>query len=442
LRPSRIVRSESFRLTALFAALFLCLAGLLIGTVLWIVDDMQMATLTSANDADIASIDSGFRTEGVSEAVEVARQLLGLPRRADGRPPLSYILIEDDRQGKLAGNLAAGDRTAKNAGAGIVGRGTYIAPGIYVFVGRDTASIDLTRVRIVKAFAWVAGGAVGLAVIGGIFFGTQFMRRVDAITRTCEAIMAGRFHERIPVRASGNEWDRLARVINDMLNRISTLLDNLRQVSSDVAHDLRTPLTRLRRRLEEARDKSVTTADYDVAVARAIEDTDQLLVIFSALLRISQIESGSRLASFAPLSLTGLLENVCQMYRPVAEDHFHVLSVDIEKNVEIRGDAELLTQMFSNLIENSIRHTPARSHIRVSLTVRDGRIVAAVGDDGPGIPVHEHEKVLRRFYRLSDSRSDGGHGLGLALVAAIATLHKAKLTLADTVPGLRVAIEF
>jgi signal transduction histidine kinase len=279
--------------------------------------------------------------------------------------------------------------------------------------------------------------------MGGIFFSLQFMRRIDAIARTCQSIISGKFNDRIALRGSGDELDRLAAAINNMLDRISTLLDNLRQVSSDVAHDLRTPLTHLRNRLEESRQKAVTTDDYAALVTQAIEDTDHLLAIFAALLRISQIESGSRLAAFSALSLTELLERIYEMYRPVAEDEHHVLLHDIQKEVRIQGDGELLTQMFSNLIENAIRHSPSGTRILIRLAQSGNTATAAVEDDGPGIPAAEHDKVFRRFYRLTRSRSTPGNGLGLALVAAIANLHAAKIELADNHPGacFRISLE-
>jgi signal transduction histidine kinase len=324
----------------------------------------------------------------------------------------------------------------------VLGRGLFVAPGVYLFVGRDTSQIAATRVRILEAFAWIEAASIVLAALGGIFFSVRFMRRIDAIARTCQAIIAGRFNDRIPLRGSGDELDRLATAINDMLDRISTLLDNLRQVSSDVAHDLRTPMTHLRSRLEEARQKSVSTADYAAVITHAIEDTDHLLAIFAALLRISQIESGSRLAAFSTLSLSELLEKLYEMYRPVAEDEHHLLLHDIQPDLRIRGDAELLTQLFSNLIENAIRHTPPDTRIRISLKLSGNAAVAAVEDNGPGIPATEHDKVFRRFYRLTSSRSTPGNGLGLALVAAIANLHHAKMELADNQPGLRFHASF
>jgi len=465
LRVSRLIRSESFRLAAAFAGLFLALSGALIAAVLWIVDRTQISALQSANDADIVTIENGFHDEGRDEAVEVVRQMVGSQHHGGDYALGAYIVLEDDTAGKLAGNLpdvprhvgiqrltfpgladAVGTQPSERREGPhqpeILGRGLYIAPAVYVFVGRSTLQVIATRSSILEAFLWIAGGTITLGCVGGILFGSRFLRRVDSITRTCEAIVAGRFNERIPVRESGNEWDRLARAINEMLNRISILLDNLRQVSSDVAHDLRTPLTRLRARLEETRLKSTSTQEYQTAIARAIEDTDQLLALFSALLRISQIESGSRLASLAPVSLSELLRQVYQLYLPVAEDHEHELAVEIADHVTVLGDAQLLTQMFSNLIENAIRHTPVRTRIRIELTTAAGVATASVSDNGPGIPEGEHSKVLRRFYQLSRGRSAGGHGLGLAMVSAIVTLHKATLSLTDERPGLRVSAQF
>jgi signal transduction histidine kinase len=452
LRPTRVFKTESFRSAALFATLFLVLSWALLGAVYWIVDDTLTATLLGAVDADINTIRNGYRAEGLPEAIEVVNQRLGSGKYAGADLPGGYILIRDAVSGTRAGNLQAGAAQlglfslsvprGERTPAAVLGRGVYIAPGVYLFVGRDTAPIAATRARILKAFAWIEGAALVLAAMGGIFFSVRFMRQIDAMARTCRAIISGKFNDRIPLRGSGDELDRLAVAINNMLDRISTLLDNLRQVSSDVAHDLRTPLAHLRGRLEEARQKAVTTDDYAALVGHAIADTDHLLAIFAALLRISQIESGSRLTAFTALPLSELLERIYEMYRPVAEDEQRVLLREIQQDVRIRGDAELLTQMFSNLIENAIRHAPAGTRILIRLAVSGNTAAAAVEDDGPGIPAVEHDKVFRRFYRLSASRSTPGHGLGLALVAAIANLHDAKIELGDNRPGLSFRLEF
>jgi signal transduction histidine kinase len=421
--------------------------------VYWIVNETQTSALIGAIDADISTIKNGFRDKGLSEAFEVVQQRLGTGDYSGADLPGGYILIEDQVAGRRAGNLQPGDfrqglfsfsprNLHSDAKVTVLGRGVYIAEGVYLFVGRDTGQIAATRVRILKAFAWIEGAAIVFAGLGGIFFSVQFMRRIDAITRTCQAIMSGKFNDRISMRGSGDELDGLAVAINNMLDRISTLLDNLRQVSSDVAHDLRTPLTHLRNRLEDARQNSVTVEDYAQVVTHAIEDTDHLLGIFAALLRISQIESGSRLAAFSPLSLSALVERIYEMYRPVAEDEHHVLLHDVQPDVRIRGDAELLTQLFSNVIENAIRHTPPGTRILIALRVSANTAVASVEDNGPGIPAVEHDKVFRRFYRLTSSRSTPGNGLGLALVAAIGNLHNAKIELCDGQPGLRLRTSF
>ena len=454
MRRPRIIRSDGFRLAAVFTLLFLAFTGILIGTVLFIVEGTQRAVLTGANDADITTVLNGFLDEGVPEAVEVVKQRLGsaVPGRALRAD--CYMVIEDDRHQKLAGNLPVlpprlgvfelrlpGSVTGGSPAA-VLGRGVEITKGTYLFVGRDTALLAATRDRILQAFLWVLLGAVMIAGAGGLLVGSRFMRRVDAIAKTCQGIIAGRLDERIPLMGREDEWDRLARAINEMLDRISALLENLRQVSSDVAHDLRTPLTRVRNRLEEASIKSMSVADYSAAVTTAIDDMDQLLAMFSALLRISQVEAGARLQTFSVVPLTEILENVHQMYLPVAEDGRRSLTSSLAGGVRVRGDAELLTQMFSNLVENAIRHTPEHTKIQINLTVEGEMVAASVVDDGPGVDPKEHEKVLRRFYRGSSSRASEGYGLGLALVAAIAQLHQAKLTLSDAKPGLNVQISF
>ncbi len=450
LRPIRIFKAESFRFAALFAVVFLALTGVLIVTVLWIVSGTERDTLIEANESDITTVINGLHSEGIAEAIEVVQQRLGTPARG---APDTYIAIEDSRGQVLAGNLPFVNCAARPfmlalrvAGHHhpqmVLGRCAALTATTQLFVGRDTFTMDATRERILHAFAWVALGTFAFAMVAGLFLGRRFMARVDAITQTCERVISGKFDERIPMRGRGDEWDRLARAINEMLDRISSLLENLQQVSSDVAHDLRTPLTRLRNRLEAAREKSTGVVDYSAAIANALEDTDKLLSMFSALLRISQIEAGTRVQTFAPVELSTLLEKLYQLYLPVAEDCGHTLTRELAQQLTIRGDAELLTQLFSNLIENALRHTPAGTHIRLSVAAVNGECMASVVDDGPGVPPEDLGKVTRRFYRGSSSRSTEGHGLGLSLVAAIAQLHGARLQLSDARPGLRVDLLF
>jgi signal transduction histidine kinase len=448
LRPTRIIKSETFRHAALFVSLFLIVTGALIGAVLWIIHGTQEAFLINSNDADIATVINGFRDEGVPEAVEVVRQRLGSPKYSGIEARDCFMLLENDRGEKLAGNLRAMPHrvgifklTLDQPSLRLLGRGVEIEAGVYLFVGRSTAEMTETRARILYAFGWIVLGATITAVVVGVYLATRMMQRVDTIARTCNGIIAGRWDERIPLNGRGDEWDRLGGAINEMLNRIAGLLDNLRQVSSDVAHDLRTPLTRMRNRLEDARARGVGSGESAV-ISEAIDDADQLLSMFEALLRISQVEAGTRMRTFAAVSLSELCEKVFQMYLPVAADCGRSLTSSIVPGAFVLGDAELLTQMLVNLIENAIQHTPKRTHIQLSVEAMHGEVSVSVRDDGPGVPVEEHGKVLRRFYRTSNSRSTAGHGLGLSLVASIAQLHHARVRLSDAAPGLSVDVVF
>ena len=230
---------------------------------------------------------------------------------------------------------------------------------------------------IVRAFAWAGGLTLLLAIAGGAVLANSFLRRIDAITRTNRAIMEGDLSARIPVRGTHDEIDQLIASLNAMLGRIQQLMDGLRQVSSDIAHDLRTPLGRLRQHLEDARERAKTTADYDTATEAAIAEADELLETFSALLRIAQVEAGAQKSAFAELDLSALARSVGEAYQPAAEDSGHKLDIRIDDGVRLTGDRQLLAQMISNLVENALRHTPAGSTVSLALAARRSRLRAS-----------------------------------------------------------------
>lgn len=269
---------------------------------------------------------------------------------------------------------------------------------------------------------WRTAAGVGLllAVVGGVFLSGGFLRRISEINATADAIMTGHLGSRIPIRGTGDEIDQLSEKLNQMLDRLYDVMEGLRQVSTDIAHDLRTPLSRLKQELE----------------------ADEALALFAALLRIAQIESGSRRTHFADVDLSALLMTLAEVYGPVAEEADHALRAAVEPGIHVVGDAELLTQMFVNLIENALRHTPALSVVEITLARGPGCARAEIADNGPGIPAAHRLNVLKRFYRLDASRTTPGHGLGLALVSAIAHLHEARLSLADNEPGLNAVLIF
>jgi signal transduction histidine kinase len=254
--------------------------------------------------------------------------------------------------------------------------------------------------------------------------------------------MAGDLSQRVPVRGTQDEFDELAKSMNAMLDRIEDLMHSMRQVSNDIAHDLRTPLTRLRQRLEYAKRHHGTVAELHEVVGHSIRQVDSILETFGALLRIAQIEAGGRVSGKRVIDISTLLSGIVDDFSPAAEDRGLQLDADVGQDLKVTADPELLTQMVVNLVDNAIRYCPAGSRIRVAANAAGGNLELAVSDTGPGIPREEREKVLRPFYRLESSRTTEGNGLGLSLVAAIAKRHDAKLLLGDNGPGLRVSVVF
>src|SRR6195952_5072672 len=268
------------------------------------------------------------------------------------------------------------------------------------------------------------------------------LRRVEAVSQASRAIMEGDLTQRMTLRGTNDEFDHLASSLNAMLDRIQDLMLGLQQVSSDIAHDLRTPLTRLRQRLELARRRENTTGGLYAAIDGAIVNVDAILETFGALLRIAQIEAGTRRAGFQPVMLDELLNALVEAYQPVTEEKGQTLTSQIERDLCLQGDHELLTLLFANLVENAIGHSPAGVQIAVNAKrVADG-IEAIVADTGQGIPAAFRTKVLQRFYRLEESRTTLGSGLGLSLVNAVAVLHGGSLDLRDNEPGLRCVLRF
>jgi signal transduction histidine kinase len=307
-------------------------------------------------------------------------------------------------------------------------------------IAGSPSSIREVEGALLETFGWVLAATLLIGLAGGAFLSSRFLDRVDGIAGAVRAIIAGDYRERMPIRGTEDELDRLAETLNVMLDRIGGLMDSLRQVSNDIAHDLRTPLSRLRQRLELALATTRSEEKLREAVTEAIADTDDILATFSALLRIAQIEAGTRKAGFASVDLSQVVSDVAQAYAPTIEDEGKRLHVAVEPDIAQTGDRELLTQLVANLIENAMRHTPEGTDITVSLTSQPTGAMLVVADNGPGVPPEAFDQLFRRFYRLECSRTTPGSGLGLSLVKAICDLHSATATLRDNAPGLRVEV--
>ena len=324
----------------------------------------------------------------------------------------------------------------------VLALGVTLPDGHFLLVGDDTDKISDAEEATIVAFLWALVPAFVLGCFGGAFLSLSYLKRIDAITQTSREIMLGNLSRRISVRGTDDELDRLSSNLNDMFERIEVLMESLKQVSADIAHDLRTPLSHLRQRLETVRQAPVTEGAYESAIDHAIVQVDEILATFAALIRIAQIESGSRRAAFAEQNLSDIFTHVASAYASVMAERGQTLVTEIAKGIGFVGDRSLLVQMLSNLLENAVQHAPKDAGVDVSLTVVGSDIVGIVADSGPGIPELEHQNVLKRFYRLDRSRSTPGNGLGLALVSAVAALHDIAIKFSDNNPGLRVTLKF
>lgn len=453
----RLFRTTSFRLAALYAGLFVLSTGLLFGIVYWIATDVLNRQTHAMLRNEMTSLETNTAKLPIDALVaEITARL------RNGRTRSLYYSLQDRSGRRLAGNLPAfdggrgwhvialpeetpdGDEQEASDGNKVIllAFGKALASGHVLTVAVDTSRTREAKEAITRSFAWAAAAGLMLALIGGILLSHGFLRRVDEINRATRAIIRGDLADRIRTGGAGDELDQLGANLNDMLDRLQASMEGLKQVSNDIAHDLRTPLSRLKQRLEVARQEAKSTQDYALAVDEALQDANLALSTFGALLRIAQIESGSRRAQFSDVDLSAVVAGLTMTYAPVAEDLGKALVSRVDPDVHGYGDRELLTQMFVNLIENALRHTPEGATVGLSIHRNDRGPIVAVYDNGRGIPDAERDKVFGRFYRLETSRSTPGSGLGLALVAAVAALHGARITLSDNRPGLKATLQF
>ena len=314
-------------------------------------------------------------------------------------------------------------------------------PGRYgLLVGRDVHQLTQAKRRIIQALTWGIAIMIFLAFFGGLLLSRRTVRKIERINQTTRIIMSGDLSRRVAVTNRNDDFDQVAENLNQMLDRIQTLMEDIRRVSDNIAHDLRTPLTRLRQHLEQARQEEQHDSKSAANLESSIREADSLLNTFNALLRIARIEAGQVNVGFSHLDFTTLLEDVVEFYEPVAEDKDQTLSVHLQGPIKTWGDRDLLFQTLTNVIENAIKYTPAKGKIVVGLSQQHNEAVITIADNGPGIPEDEREKVFRRFYRLDQSRSTIGNGLGLSMVSAVISMHEGEITLSDNNPGLVTTI--
>jgi len=312
--------------------------------------------------------------------------------------------------------------------------------GTRFVVAADYSAIDRIDHMIFSLFATAFAVVVLFGIFGALLLGGYLQRRLSGIRDAAEAIMAGDMRQRVAVGEGRDEFDSLAITLNSMLDRIGSLMDNLRQVSADVAHDLRTPLTRLRSRLEEGLASTGTGPEEGSLLEDAVDRLDDILQLFAAILRISELEGGSATRAFAPVDLSELTRDLCESYAPAAAEGGRRLDWSVEPDIEVLGDFELLSQVLVNLFDNALIHTPPGTSVGVRLAREGSSACLQVRDDGPGVRAQDLQRIFKRFTRLEASRTKPGHGLGLSLVEAIVRAHGARLEVDDAKPGLSVSI--
>jgi signal transduction histidine kinase len=314
--------------------------------------------------------------------------------------------------------------------------------GYHFLVGRTVEDLQGLVEKIVIVLASGGGLFLLLAAAAGISTSRRSVARIESINATSREIMRSGLGERIPLRGTGDEWDGLAHNLNSMLDRIGELMESVRQVSDNVAHDLRTPLTRMRGRLEKGCNQQLDLSQYQSLVSETVIELDEILRTFSSILRISQIEMRNQRVGFHAIDLTQTAREVVELYDAAAEEKSVKLKFAGDQAVSVIGDRDLLFDAISNLVDNAIKHGRSAEGIIVAVTHRAQGPVVAVADHGPGIPPDERKNVVKRFYRLEHSRKSPGNGLGLSLVAAVANLHGAQTEMLDNAPGLRFELQF
>ena len=447
MKLTNIADTISFKLSALYLLLFLC-SFLSIGLTVYLLTSHTLEQqLKSTIDTESIRLKTEYDSGGIAELKDEIDEV-------DGRAShtlFGYGVI--DKNGKLlAGSLnnfrpSVGWQTVLRTPAAnkpekklFYIRVMALPNNGWLGIGHDGETIQEAGEAIIQAFIWGFILVILLGAVGGLYLSGAFLRKIESITKSTQAIIAGDLKHRLPVSKSRDELDNLASLLNQMLDKIGSLIDNIQQVSNDIAHDLRTPISHLKFRLEDALTRNLTTEQYTERIAFAIEEVDSILNTFSAMLRISQIESGSRRSGFKTVNLSNIVVAVTDALYPVAEEQGKTICVDIDPDVTLSGDKELLTQLAFNLLDNAILHTPENTQINVSLQSSGTQSEFIVADNGPGIPDAYRQKVFQRFYRLEQSRTTPGNGLGLSIVAAIADLHEGTLSLFDNKPGLKIVL--
>jgi signal transduction histidine kinase len=455
---TKLFRTTTFRLSLTYLALFSAAAVVAIFYIYWNTTVLLSRQLNQTIDAELKGLAEQYRAGGLDQLVRIVAER--------SRTPGNSLYLVADKEGKqLAGNLSAVSPQlwdslgpveffySRPAPGGVERRLAFanvfrLPRGYRLIVGRDIEDRrELSR--LIRSTMLLGLGVMVLVGIGGGYWvSRKLLTRIDGLAATTRTIMEGDLTGRLPVSGSGDELDRLSQSVNLMLARIEQLMAGLREVSDNIAHDLKTPLNRLRNRVEEALREPHDETAHREALERTIEEADGLIKTFNALLSIARLEAGAAGENRERLDMAALVHDVAELYEPVAEERGIALTAEMPAPIVIHGDRQLLGQAIANLIDNALKYGAPQAdggngfapEVDVRARTEGGIAEIIVTDRGPGVPGSERERVLGRFVRLEASRSEPGSGLGLSLVAAVARLHGGSLRLEDNDPGLRVVL--
>lgn len=462
----KLFRTTTFKLTLVYLTVFALFAAFLLGYFALNTRRLITEQITDIVNAEITGLSEQYRLGGI-------RQLVLVVDARARRPGSSLYLVTTFNGDALAGNVTAlppgildtngwtetayrrldeaenvghPDNASHPEHVAFV-RVFQLPGGFRLLVGRDLDERERLYHIIIGAGRWSIAIVIVLGLAGGLFVTRRVLKRVDAMTETTRTIMAGDLSGRLPVGGTNDELDRLAGNLNAMLERIEALMHGLKEVSDNIAHDLKTPLTRLRNRTEEALRSAKSEGEYREALESTIEESDGLIKTFNALLMIARAESGQA-GDMKDFDAAEIANDIGELYEPLAEEKGITLKVETSEVAPVNGNRELISQAVANLVDNAIKYTEpgeqaegvANPEIVVRAAIDGNRVLLTVADNGPGIPEADRGRVVERFVRLEQSRSKPGSGLGLSLASAVARLHGGELTLEDNHPGLKTVI--
>jgi signal transduction histidine kinase len=451
---TKTLRSSTLRLALICIGVFGTVVCALFTYVYWSTATYVRSRSDHAIAAEQAVLRQAYRGAGRDGLIGVMAR-----RIADERFEGGLYLLADGARAPVAGNLMAWPAALE----GRHGWGNFDAPewkpdaagrpllraafetlpdGYHLLVGKDIDDLDAFAGQIEFALTLSVLFTFMLGGVASVFVTRRTVGRIEAINATSRAIMQSGLGQRIPHQGTRDEWDQLAANLNLMLDRIEGLMAEVKQVSDNVAHDLRTPLSRMRGRLENAYAGSRDCEHDQALIGDTMADLDAVLRMFTSLTRISQIEANDRTAGFGCVNLAHLAREVAELFDAAAEEKGGRLSVVADQPVFVTGDRDLLFDAVANLIDNAIKHGRDGGEVTVTVRRESGAAIISIADDGPGIPASESQQVFKRFYRLEHSRRTPGNGLGLSLVAAVARLHGARIDMADAAPGLKLSLVF